>query len=144
MEPSTLFETTKAAFARFKAQGNRCHYPNNLKADALKLLEHYSDSSLCAAFGVTRVSLRNWRKDNNQQANSSPTFMTLDLDEPEPEPESKSGSDSESLLPKVTRNAVALTLHLPHQLSLSLPEQSVKKTVQFVCALIKEFDSCCI
>lgn len=134
MEPSILFKTTQAAFSRFRAQGTRCHFPNDLKADALKLLEHYSESSLCAALGVTRVSLHNWRKNKNQQANASPTFMTLDLDEPE----------SASLLPEVTHNTVTLTLQLPHQLSLSLPEQSVKKTVQFVCALIKEFDSCCI
>ncbi len=136
MEPSILFETTKAAFARFKAQGNRCHYPKNLKEDALKLLAYYSESTLCAALGVTTVSLRNWRKEKNQQANSSPAFMTLDIDDFD---ESVS-----RLLPNVTQNTVALTVHLPHQLSLSLPEQSVKKTVHFVCALIKEFDSCCI
>lgn len=136
MEPSILFETTKAAFARFKAQGNRCHYPKNLKEDALKLLAYYSESTLCAALGVTTVSLRNWRKEKNQQTNSSPAFMTLDIDDFD---ESVS-----RLLPNVTQNTVALTVHLPHQLSLSLPEQSVKKTVHFVCALIKEFDSCCI
>lgn len=132
MEPSTLFEATKTAFARFKIQGNRCHYPYKLKEDALKLLEHYSESILSAALGVTRVSLRNWRKDKSQKANASPTFMTLDLEE------------SESLPPKVVHNTVALNIHLPHQLSLSLPEQSVKKAVQFVCALIKELDQCSI
>lgn len=136
MEPSALFETTKAAFARFKAQGNRCHYPKNLKDDALKLLAHYSESTLCVALGVTTVSLRNWRKEKNQPTNPSPAFMTLDIDELD---ESVS-----RLLPKMTHNTVTLTVQLPHQLSLSLPEQSVKKAVQFVCALIKEFDSCCI
>lgn len=134
MEPSTLFEATKVAFARFKTQGNRCHYPKSLKEDALKLLAHYSESTLCTALGVTYVSLRNWRKEQNQQTNSSPAFMTLDIDELD---ESVS-----RLLPKVTHSTVTLTVHLPHQLSLSLPEQSVKKTVHFVCALIKEFDSC--
>lgn len=136
MEPSTLFETTKAAFVRFKAQGNRCHYPKNLKEDALKLLAHYSESTLCAALGVTYVSLRNWRKEKNQQAKPSPAFMTLDIDDFD---ESVS-----RLLPKVTQNTVALTVHLPHQLSLSLPEQSIKNTVHFVYALIKEFDQCSI
>ena len=136
MEPSTLFETTKAAFARFKAQGNRCHFPKNLKEDALKLLAHYSESSLCDALGVTMASLRNWHKNRNQQKNPSPTFMTLDLDELD--------ESASPLLPKAVHNTVILTLHLPHQLSLSLPEQSVKKAVHFVCTLIKEFDSCCI
>lgn len=132
MEASILFETTKTAFSRFKAHGNRCHYPNNLKEDALKLLTHYSESTLCTALGVTRVSLRNWRKDKDRNSNVSPTFMTLDLD------------DDGLLPPKVTHESVKLSLHLPHQLSLSLPEQSIKRTVQLICALIKEFDSCCI
>ena len=54
MEPLTLFETTKAAFARFKAQGNRCHYPKNLKEDALKLLTHYSEwlYDVSSGFGI--------------------------------------------------------------------------------------------
>ena len=134
MEPSTLLEATKAAFARFKAQGNRCHYPKKLKDEVLKLLAHHSESSLCDALGITRVTLRNWRKEKNQHTNSSPYFMTLDIDDFD---ESVS-----RLLPNVTQNTVALTVHLPHQLSLSLPEQSVKKTVHFVFALIKEFDSC--
>ncbi len=134
MELSALFETTKAAFARFKAQGNRCHYPKNLKEDALKLLAHYSESTLCAALGVTYVSLRNWRKEKNQPTNPSPTFMTLDLDELD--------ESASRLFSKVAHHTVALTVHLPHQLSLSLPEQSVKNTVHFVCALIKEFDQC--
>jgi len=130
MEPSALFETTKAAFAHFQAQGHRINYPENLKADALKLLGHYSEATLCAALGITYVSLRNWRKDKNQKTTPCPTFMTLDLD------------DSEIFLSKKVENTVALTVHLPHQLSLSLPEQSVKKSVQFVCTLIKEFNSC--
>ena len=131
MESVTLFETTKAAFERFKTHGNRCHYPNHLKHDALKLLSHYSESALCSALGVSRVSLRNWKKDKSQENKASPTFMTLDLDELELTPR-----------PKVTSNAPPLVLHLPHQLSLSLPEQSLKKTAQFIYALVKEFDIC--
>jgi predicted Abi (CAAX) family protease len=130
MEPSVLFERTKAAFAHFQTQGRRCNYPENLKTDALKLLGHYAEATLCAALGITYVSLRNWRKNKNQKTTPSPTFMTLDLD------------DSALLLSKKVENTVTLTVHLPHQLSLSLPEQSVKQTVQFVFALIKEFDSC--
>jgi hypothetical protein len=132
MEVLTLFEKTKTAFAYFQAQGQRCNYPNNLKEDALRLLAHYPKPTLCAALGITHTSLRNWLKNKKERTNSLPTFMTLDLE------------GSESVLPKIIHNTVTLTLHLPHQLSLSLPEQSVKKAVQFVCALIKEFDSCCI
>lgn len=128
MEPSILFETTKAAFARFKMQGNHCHYPNDLKNDALKLLAHYSESALSAAFGITRVSLRNWRKDKDQPTKPSPTFLTFDLDE------------DELIPPKVVEPTIAFTVHLPHQLSLSLPEQSVKKAIHFIHALMKEFD----
>lgn len=130
MEPSTLFETTKTAFACFQAQGKRCHYPSNLKKDALTLLAHYPELTLCAALGITHTSLRNWLKNKNQQANSSPVFMRLSLDEQPP------------IQTNVVDERISLTLHLPHKLSLSLPEQSVKTTVQFVCALIKEFDQC--
>lgn len=128
MEPSILFETTKAAFAHFKTHGNRCHYPNDLKNDALKLLAHYSESTLSAALGVTHVSLSNWRRDKTQQTSVSSTFLTLDLD------------DDELMLPKVVDPTIAFTVHLPHQLSLSLHEQSVKKAIPFIYALVKEFD----
>ena len=132
MELSALFEITKSSFAHLQAQGKRCHYPDNLKEDALKLLSHYPEPTLCAALGITHTSLRNWRKDKNQQENPSPTFMRLSLDE------------QPSILTSVVDKSTPLTLHLPHRLSLSLPEQSVKKTAQFVCALIKEFDQCSI
>jgi len=127
MDSVTLFEETKAAFARFKTDGNRCHYPNDLKNDALKLLSHYSESTLSAALGVTRVSLSNWRKDKDQPTKPSPTFLTFDLDE-------------DKLIPKAVDPTIAFTVHLPHQLSLSLPEQSVKKAIHFIHALMKEFD----
>lgn len=133
MEPSTLFETTKTAFSRFQASGKRFNYPQGLKDDAIKLLMHYSESTLTGALGITRVSLRNWQKEKNQKTTSSPTFMSLDIDELD---ESVSQSLSKA------DNTVTLTVNLPHQLSLSLPEQSVKKAVYFVCALIKEFKQC--
>lgn len=129
MELSTLFETTKTAFASFQAQGKRCHYPDHLKENALTLLPHYSEQTLCSALGVTHVSLRSWLKDKNQRAKPPLTFMTLDIDTPEP-------------LPKKNDNTVSLIVHLPHQLSLSLPSQSVKKAVEFVSALVKEFEPC--
>ena len=132
MERSKLFETTKTAFACFQAQGKRCNYPDNLKKDALKLLTHYPEKTLCTALGITSVSLRHWLKNKNQPKNSAPTFMRLNLDEPPP------------IQKTVVDEALPLILHLPHHLSLSLPIQSVKKTVQLVCALIKEFDSCSI
>lgn len=133
MEPSTLLETTKTAFSRLQAAGRRFNYPQGLKDDAIKLLMHYSESTLSAALGITRVSLRNWHKEKNQKTTSSPTFMRLDIDELD---ESVSRSLSKA------DNTVTLTVNLPHQLSLSLPEQPVKKAVYFVCTLIKEFDTC--
>ena len=128
MELSTLFETTKTTFARFQASGKRFNYPQSLKDDALKLLTHYSELTVSEALGVTRVSLRNWRREKTQQTSACSTFLTLELD------------DDELALPKVVDPAIAFTVHLPHQLSLSLPEQSVKKAVQFIGALMKEFE----
>ncbi len=128
MELSSLFETTKTAFAHFQASGKRFNYPKELKDDALKLLTHYSESTLCAALGVSHVSLRNWRKDKKQPTHSSSRFLTLDFDE------------GALATPKGLDDTISLTVNLPHPLSLSLPEQSVKKAVQFICALMKEFE----
>lgn len=128
MEPSALFESTKTAFSRLKAAGRGFNYPEGLRNDAASLLEHYSESALSTALGISRVSLRNWRRDKNQTMKVSPTFLTLDLDE------------DRLVMPKSPNDTIAFTVNLPHQLSLSLPEQSVKKAVQFICALMKEFE----
>jgi len=58
--------------------------------------------------------------------------MTLDID------------DSEMPLIKKMSSAVTLTVHLPNRLSLSLSEQPVRQVVQFVSALVKEFEPCLV
>lgn len=128
-----LFNQTKAAFADHQNRGNRYHYPDHLKRDAMLLLKHYSIQALSDALTISTKTLRIWQKENdglNDKAPTSASFVSVTLPPIETVP----------VMPPLP----VLTLKLPHQLELVVPAKSMKESVRWICCFVEEFAKCSI
>ena len=130
MERQELFEKTKTAFADRQAKNKRCHYPAELKRDAITLLGYYPIGMLCQSLGITEDRLNGWINTENQQDMPAPNFMKLMLGDSVPE--------------LTSSETVTLTFNLPYQCSLSFSKQPVKSAISLICALLREAASCSI
>ncbi len=127
-----FFEKTKASFLNHQNKGNRFSYPLSLKKDAVKLLAYYDPKILSKELGISLRTLTNWGKDQCQfiaKTKTSSAFIPIKLENTPMSAEQK----------KVT-----VTLKLPNNLELILPEQSAAEIARFTSNFIKEFSLCSI
>jgi len=130
VDPIQLLDKAKAAFINHQTAGNRYHYPDTLKHDAVLLLKHYSSQELSRQLGISAKSLKNWCKGSGTQNKKSTSFVPLIL--------------NEEIIKFTSPLSESLILKLPHQLELIFPTKSIKDTAQFICCLIKEISKCSI
>lgn len=132
-----LLEETQRAFMNWQSQNKskRAGYPKALKEQAVKLLAHYPAKRLSQQLGISRKSLRNWLATCTAQAPLSSAFVPLDLAADQPT----------SLCPETQQHsAPSIRLKLPHQMELILPLNSRGDIAQWISALVKELNACCI
>ncbi len=127
-----LFDQTKISFITHQNTGNRYHYPDTLKRDAVSLLNHYSPQILSREFGISVKSLKNWQTNHLISTKEPATFVPLKL------------TDHHEMASMISQPSHSITLKLPHNLELILPAQSIEESAQFVCRFIREFSRCSI
>lgn len=130
MDHIKLLDKTKTAFINHQSAGNRYHYPDTLKNDAVSLLAYYSPQALSRQLNISTKSLKNWQGGSHIATGKSTAFVSLTLNE-----------ESAQV---ISPFAEALILKLPHQLELILPTKSMKDTAEIICYLIKELSKCSI
>ena len=138
---SQLLDVQKA-FADWRGQGHRNRYKNPvLRAKAVKLLETHSPCVVSKALGITVQTLKAWQKSDqtdcssssvNQAFMSMPMPMPMSMPMPMPEACHQIDANSEPTSPR-------LQLSLPNGIAVTLSEQPLSATVEFICALSKEF-----
>jgi hypothetical protein len=132
MDFQALLGKTKASFSTHQSTGNRYHYPDSLKRDAVTLLKHYPPQLLSREFCISVKSLRNWQVGDQATKTESTRFVPLKL------------TDDNQVACIAPLPPHSITLKLPHNLELILPEKSIEESVQFVCRFIEEFSRCSI
>ena len=126
----SLHDETRVAFDKWHNLGNKRGYPSpELKKMALNLLNHYSHSQVSAAAGICPRTLKKWEKSYLQDKTSvqDANFIPIVL------PQDTKQSTEVNVSPP-------LTLNLPNNLQLIICEQSSKRAIQFIYALVKEFE----
>ena len=118
----------KEAFSYWHKLGkHRGRVTNELKQMALALLDHYPKSEVSKIAGVNPKTIDNWQK--KTKADTVNSFISL--------PVNMTAPDNVMTPPE-------LTLVLPHNIQIKIPQQSAKQTGELICALVKEFSSCSI
>ena len=126
---------TQEVFLAWRAKGHRNRYKNvTLRKQAVNLLEDHPCSVVSKALGVTAQTLKAWQKTINAQSidnKVNPEFIPIKLNE----------SHSAVLSQKTSPS---LTLSLPNGMTLTLSEQALSTTLEFICALSQEMKPCSI
>ena len=131
MDP--LLKETQEAFTKWRAAHKRqCPVKKDLKKKALILLEQYPLLTVSEATGVAQKTLSHWKDAVDLQKESGISFISLPLETTIP---------IKDCAVNDVNKYTELLLTLPGDLQLTLPNQSLDKTIQFIHALSKEFCS---
>ena len=130
----TILTQLQHSFAEWRASSKNRHANANLRAQAIKCLDHYSYQEVSAAIGMSVNSIRSWKKScyrEQEMIDHDPGFVAMSLD---------INGDIE-----MTNQApLSLQIHLLSGTTIQVSPASIEASVMLIVALDKESRPCSI
>jgi hypothetical protein len=131
----TTLTQLQQSFSAWQASSSTKRQSNaNLRTQAVKCLDHYSQREVSAAIGVSVNSLRSWQKsfERDQEVINKPiSFVEMNLDPVKD-------------IDTVNQIQFSLQISLPNGIAIQVNASSIKSSVELIIALNKESRPCSI